>query len=210
LHRIVDVFIDESGDLGFQRELSSNFLVICATATVESYKFARITKKAHKKMKVKGKGAIEFKFNKSNESLRNHFLDKFNGTESWIAWGAINKFSTNEELRLDHERLYNTLCGKVIADLLKHIHAKKLRIIFDKKGTKSCEETLNHYLTKIVESNHSGYFPPSLRISHLDSTKNEGLQVHDFVTGAIFQFVERGNDTYLKKIENKICSGKIY
>ena len=108
----LDVFIDESGDLGFTDGKSSRYLVIGATVISESYELGRLTKKARQRLKVTGKTSVEFKFNNSSDELRAYFLNGLAKTDCWIVWGAIEKRNTREDLKKRKDKLYHYICGR--------------------------------------------------------------------------------------------------
>jgi len=211
MRKHVDIFIDEAGDLGFESPRSSKYLIVGALATSEAQRLGRLTKKAHRKFKVSGKGAIEFKFNNSTDSTRRFFLEGVANVECWIVWGAIEKKNTRNSLKGKTDKLYNMLCGKVMVKVFQCTLADDIHLIVDRRSSKRTNrETFDHHVENILLSNHAGMFPPECRISHFDSRGNEGLQVHDFVVGAIFQKLERGNDSFLDVIKGKIQSGQVY
>ncbi len=209
----VDILLDESGDLGFSNPRSSRHLLICAMATPrpESLRFSRLTKKAHRQLKQRGKGAVEFKFNSSSERIRNYFLESVSKTDSWIVWGAVKKINARGSLRKSPGMLYNHVCGKVMADMFARTSAKAIHVLVDRRvGKRTSRDSFDHHVENIMLSNHTGAFPPEIRISHLDSRGSEALQVNDFVVGAVFQMVERGNLAYYDMIRNKVVSGKVF
>ena len=61
-----------------------------------------------------------------------------------------------------------------------------------------------------VERNYRGFFPPSVTVSHIDSAMSAGLQIADHVAGAAFLSLERGDPSYLRKIEGKISHEEVY
>lgn len=209
--RQIDIFLDECGDLGFNETRCSKYLIVGAMATSESELFSRLTKRAHRRFHVKGKGAIEFKFNNSSDYIRRYFLTGVGRTNSRIVWGAINKQQTPHRLRLDKNELYLRLCGMVLVDMARITPTKCMHITVDKRSNKRSDRDLfNEYVEALLLENHAGYFPPNLRITHLDSWKSEGLQVHDFVVGSIFQKIERECHSYYEMIEKQVESGRIY
>jgi hypothetical protein len=212
-HGHVDIFLDESGDLGFESPRSSRYLVIATMATPrpQASRFARLTKKAHRQLKLRGKGAVEFKFNNSSEKLRQYFLKGVSDTDCWIVWGAVEKKNANNSLRNRTDRLYNNVCGRVMAEMFSCTHAKTIHVVVDRRSSKRTNrENFDHHVENILLSNHAGLFPPDLRISHFDSRNSEGLQVNDFVVGAIFQKIERGIDTYYELIKGRVVSGQVF
>jgi hypothetical protein len=162
LLRQIDIFLDECGDLGFNETRCSKYLIVGAMATSESELFSRLTKRAHRRFHVKGKGAIEFKFNNSSDYIRRYFLTGVGKTNSRIVWGAINKQQTPHRLRLDKNELYLRLCGMVLVDMDRITPAKCMHIIVDKRSNKRSDRDLfNEYVEALLSENHASY---SLRI----------------------------------------------
>ena len=62
----------------------------------------------------------------------------------------------------------------------------------------------------MVSLHHSGYFAPVLEISHFHSMVCEGLQVVDFVVGAVFKSLERADGSYLGVIGKNILHGELW
>lgn len=65
-------------------------------------------------------------------------------------------------------------------------------------------------LANEVETHHFGHFPPTVEVSLVDSKRSEGLQVVDYIAGAVFQSVERGKSSYLRIIERRVVHGEVY
>jgi len=204
VHRqIVDVYVDESEHLGLSSPTSSRHLVVGATATTESEKLARLTKRARRKLGVRGKSVHEFK--RSSDWLRTQFLSGVSKSNSQIVWGSIDKRLVSGQFEDDQERLLMYLYGKVLSRMFDSIRARTLNVIFDRRTEKLFRpESLDSFVEHVLLTRHGGYFAPELRIRHIDSRKSECLQVNDFVVGAIFQMVERTNDSYYRIIGDKV------
>jgi hypothetical protein len=209
LYDHVDIYLDESGDLGFN-PTGSKYFVVGVMATTDTTRLNRLVKRGNRKFGMKEKGSIEFKFNKSRETVRQYFLKGIADTNSWIVWKAIQKENANADLRLKKDKLYHYVCGSALEDIFRRTHAKEIHVILDRRQSKrTLRNDLDRYIeAKFLES-HAGYFSPKLTISHFDSTKCESLQVHDFAVGSIFQGLERHNQDYTNVIKEKIVSGSV-
>jgi len=207
LHPLVEVYIDESGDLGFSSH-SSRFFILEAMISPSKVNFERIVKKANDKLKIAGKCKAEVKFNNSNDIIRHFYIDKFCDTDCQVVWYAIEKSQVNAELKLKKDKLYNFLCGKVMSSVLDSVHTKKLNVIIDKRpGGRAERNDFDRYITYIIDTQYMGMFPPELKLSHFDSRNNAGLRVNDFIAGSIFQYLERCDDQYYSKIKHKVITG---
>lgn len=209
MHDLVEVYLDESGDLGFSPN-SSRYLVIAATVATSKVNFDRIVKKGNEKLKIKGKSRAEVKFNNSDDWMRHFYIDRFCDTSCHVHWCAIEKSDTKEHLIRCKDKLYNYMCGKLMASIFGSYNAHKFNMIVDKRaGGRAERNDFDRYMNTILEHEHMGNFLPELRLSHYDSFNNPGLRVHDFVVGSIFQHLERRNDEYYGKIKHMVDWGKM-
>jgi hypothetical protein len=90
-------------------------------------------------------------------------------------------------------------------------HTKSIHLVVDRLSPRpNVNRSLAMRLVREVETHHAGHFPPTVNVSLLDSSGSEGLQVADYVAGAVFQSVERGESSYLRMIEGRVVHGEIY
>jgi hypothetical protein len=116
LYDHVDVYLDESGDLGFSGRSPEHFVIV-ALATAEPYKLVRIVRKAHRKFSLVDGAGSEFKFNRSRGPLRRFLLDGIVKTDSWLVWGSIAKSRIPPRLRSDKEELWQHVAARTVAEL---------------------------------------------------------------------------------------------
>lgn len=210
MYRHVDVYLDESGDLGSSSR-GSKYIVVAALATIESHEFKRIVRTARKRLRSEGGRTIEFKFNKSSEKLRMRFLEDIAGTHSWIAWCGLEKSKMSPGLRSEKERLLHIMSGSVVSEIARRTHTRSMSVIVDKRWTKEKQRNdFSRHIERMVSLHHSGYFAPALEVSHFDSMVCEGLQVVDFVAGAVFKSLERADGSYLGIIGKKLLHGELW
>lgn len=201
----VDVFIDESGDLGFSNG-GSKYFVIAAMVTTDAVKMERFVKKMNRKYDQKEKGGVEFKFNLSKEALRIKFVQAIGSMDCSIYWRAVTKSNVQEPLRMKKDKLYHYMCGQVLADVFKHTYSESFTVTFDRRSSKkSVRNDLDRYVEQQMFSHHTGMFPPKLTVSHFISSNCPCLQVQDYVVGSVFQSLERDNDNYIREFQSKVC-----
>jgi len=153
----------------------------------------------------------EIKFAKSNESIRRFFLDEVAKSDCTIACGAIDKSQVPASMRLKQRELYNDLCGKALSELFRRTSARNIYVALDRRSSKKRErDVLDSHIARVLHENHAGVFQPTLHVGHYDSMNCDCLQVQDFVTGAMFQRVERTDSKYADVISEKIASFKTY
>jgi hypothetical protein len=210
LYGHVDVYLDESGDLGFS-DRSSKHLVVVALATAAPHTLARIVRRAHRKFSLDDGSGGEFKFNRSREPLRRFFLESMAETDSWIVWGSATKSGASRRSLRDGGSLWGYVASRTVSEMSRATHAKSIHLVVDRFSPRpNANRSLAIRLVNEVEAHHAGHFPPKVKVSLVDSRMSEGLQVADHVAGAVFQSVERGESSYLRMIERTVVRGEVY
>ena len=172
---------------------------------------SRIVRKAYRRYGLKGEDLAEFKFNRSGESVRRLFLEGIARTNSIVDWYGIRKSSLPIGLRSEKDEVWQLVAAKTVSDLVSRVHAKRLHIVIDRRSLKaSVRGALTRRLEREGSLCYAGYFPPAVRVTHLDSQHCDGLKVADHVAGAVFQCVERGDDHYLELIRNNVIHGGLF
>jgi hypothetical protein len=208
MHRTIHMFVDESGDLGLSLS-SSKHLVVAALATAEPRLLARIARRSRRRYGLEGVG--ELKFNKDGDRLRRAVLESIGDTDSFIAWGAVIKANAPRDLKGDPNGLYQYLVRRTVSDLSMTIHAKRVRVLIDRRSTEpTVRRALEGRIASDVAMNHAGYLPPAVVVGHMDSVNSEGLQIADYVAGAVFQRLEREDGSYLRPIVDRVVRGRTY
>jgi hypothetical protein len=208
MHRHVELYLDESGDLGFSSRSPEHFVIV-ALATAEPHKLVRTVRKAHRKFSLVDGAGPEFKFNRGREPLRRFLLDGVVKTNSWFAWGSIEKSRVPPWRRSDKEGLWQHAAARTVAELSRSTHTRVTHIHVDRRTlTRIVRDRLSERLRWEVERNHGGHFPPRVTVSHIDSATSAGLQIADHIAGAVFLSLERGDSSYLRRTEGKcVCGG---
>ena len=210
MHKHVEIYLDESGDLGFS-DRSSKHLVIVTLATAAPHTLSRIVRKAHRRFSLDDGSGAEFKFNRSREPLRRFFLECIAETDSWIVWGSATKSGASQRSLGDGDSLWGYVVSRTVSEMSRATHTKSIHLVVDRLSPRpNVNRSLAMRLVKEVETHHAGHFPPTVNVSLLDSSRSEGLQVADYVAGAVFQSVERGESSYLRMIERRVVHGEIY
>ncbi len=210
MYNCVNIYLDESGDLGFNLTNSSKNLVMAAMATADDRDLSRLPKRVRRKLNISGMDK-EIKFSNSSSIIRDYFLEHINVSECWIVWGAVNKRKMENKFGRDRRALYNYLCSKVLCDMFKSVHSKNINLFIDRSPMKPGQrDELDRLIHEVLKENHSGNFQPKLIVRHLDSLNCQCLQTLDFIVGSIYQSVEHSNDRYVDQISEKIIGGQLY
>lgn len=197
------IFLDESVELGFSK-LSTKFftitLLLCGIQ--EEQKLQRVIKKIRQKvLKKKIKNSPEIKWHNSNNYLRIKILNRLAEINFEIFTIILDKSKVYDYLRDKKHKLYNYLSNLIITECSL---GESFELIVDKsKNKRSLRDDFDSYirLKKKCEN---------LIIKHEDSKSNGGLQVLDFISGAIFNKYEFKNLDYYNLIKEKIVTEKVF
>lgn len=220
----VDVYVDESGDLGFTSN-SSKCFTIGYVFTVNKRPFAekktvsRTLKNVNMKNKNHKHKINEFKFSNDSEYARTQFLSKIKEMDIVIGAISISKLSVKEELKGDPNYLYNYLVGDTIIDILVNEYFKtfdpynRISFVIDRSLSKRAINAFNDYCerkTSFKSWERSKDMENNIYIKHENSQNVEMLQVADYVAGAIQQKFERGNSKYYDIFKHKIKHKRLW
>jgi len=211
------VFVDESGDLGFDKH-SSKFFVVSFVMVINtpSTRLEVLIKRALKNINITKKhrwSISEFKFSKDTDKTKRKFLKKINSYNVKIGAVAISKDSVKQHLQREPSLLYNYL---VVDFLMRTIVDEYLvtsdpynRIIFiiDRSLSAKNRRHFNEYAeekAKFLTNQRNWNMDVIVTIRHEDSEREKLLQVADYVAGSIFHKLERNNPAYYEIIKEKI------
>ena len=209
MHRHVEVYLDESGDLG-QSARSSRHVVAAALSVSDPVGLRRLVRKANRRFGPARGHLSELKFNEASESLRRFVLEGIGCTDARIAWAAACKPLLSYPMRVDKGWLVTYLSACVVSGISTTCSARAVSVVVDRRRIK--EKTRYEFDRRIIAAitgSHAGFFPPSVGVTHMDSQMSEGLQAADFVAGAVFQRLERGRSHYLDIVTPRVVSGRM-
>ena len=199
------IFIDESGDLGFT-EKSTKYYVIASVETRDPRQFSRMFKKVRRSMGKKKKDIKEFKFSKTNVNTKIKILRNIAELDIEFSAVVLKKETVYPHLQEKKQILHNYLTGFIV-ELIPFMGSRDFEIIVDKFLSKGADrENFDSYLQKHVgyECQKYGLIPPrSMVIRHESSHACAGLQVADFIAGALFTKYERNDSKFYEIIEPK-------
>jgi len=203
------IFLDESGDLGFnfkKRKTSKIFVVTCLF-TENKRPIEKIVKKTHSELRKKYKrkfGILHCV--KEKPITRQRLLKRLNEKDCIIMTIYLNKKKVYTKLKDEKQVLYNYVTNI----LLDRIYSKKVIVIPIKdkveliasrrETNKFLNENFENYLNRQVENRHKTDIKISIKIP----SEEKILQAVDFVSWAIFRKYEYGDDSYYNIIKNKI------
>ncbi len=202
-------FVDESGDLGPPCGRGSDYLVVSVLSVQDPMRLARISRKARRAIGGIGR-ASELKFNSSSDRVRKVVLKKVAEIDCAIAWCAIDKRSFPLDSRADKGYAYRTAVVRALRPIASGVMCQQVQVIIDKRNEKWHSRSGTPMAVKdLFALSTPGIFPPEVRVGFLDSQRVPGIQITDFVSGAVFQMLERGRPEFYRLIEHMVTEGTV-
>jgi hypothetical protein len=196
------IYLDESGDLGFDfskvkttRKFVIAALVCFSQAAERDFKKAirRTLKKKVNRSKNKSRWVGELKGTGTSLEVKEYFFRQVR-CQDWAAYALVlNKARVKEALRtkLGKKKLYNFLARFLIEKLPIRQAAVNVRLVIDRSKNRDEISDFNQY----VENHLQAILPlnTGLTIEHLTSHERAGLQAVDLFCWGIARKYERGD-----------------
>ena len=201
------IFLDESGDLGFDftKKHTSQFFVITFLFVENKRLLEKVIKKTHGELKKKyKKPAGVLHCFKEKPVTRQRLLRRLSEKECIVMVVYLNKRRVYTKLQNEKQVLYNYVANI----LLDRIYSKKLipvegvvELIASRRETnKFLNENFKDYLNFQVQNKHKGNMRITIKTPH----EEKGLQAVDFISWAIYRKYECRDDSYYNLIKNRI------
>lgn len=211
------LFLDESGDLGFDfvnKKPSKFFTVtILAMSSRDSEKeiAAGIKKTLRRKLnhrKNRQRIVYELKGSQTTIAIKTYFYDQVRNTKFGIYSITLNKKKVYQDLTVQKDRTYNWIARQVIDQIPFPKAAGTVQLIIDRSKSKPEIKEFNGY----IKNQLKGILPPStpLYIEHYKSHESPGLQAADLFCWGVFQKYERSNLEWYGLYRDKILFDQIY
>lgn len=202
------IFLDESGDLGFnfQKKGTSKFFIV-TFLFVEGSKnpIEKIIKKTHSELKNRVKRRIGV-LHAVNERpvTRQRLLKRLAEKDCTMMAIYLNKRKVFTKLKDEKQVLYNYVTNI----LLDRIYTKKvvsadkeIELIASRRETnKFLNDNFKDYINQQIKDNYKG----AIKIFIKTPAEEKSLQAVDFISWSIFRKHENGDDSYYNIIKNKI------
>ena len=205
------IFLDESGDLGFDftKEGTTHYFTV-TLLVVKDEQQSKLIKRAVKrtlKSKIlrKRKKDPQYKELKGSHTsllVKKYFLKQLKDCSFGIYTIALEKKRVFRDLKRVPERLYNYLARKVIDQLPFHEELLRVTLVIDKSKGKRQVKEFNRYLKGQIQ----GVISPKiiLEIDHSLSHAEKGLQAVDMFCWGIFRKYEFNDDIWYGFFVDKI------
>jgi len=138
-----------------------------------------------------------------------------------IGYAAILwKNRVSDRLKNSKTPLYNYLCYQVIRWLANRRRGHVCDVVLDRSKYGFAETDINQYVEsdgyKMVVTEWGGQLVlvPShlnVKLQHKDSGEDAGLQIADFVAGAVYHYWKNGkNDKYMRHFKRRVCGEYLF
>ena len=195
------IFIDESGDPGFQIHRGSSPVFVIALVIfddeLEAEKCAVALKDFRRRLKFPD--TVEFKFHKSRHIIKKGFLETATSFKFRVrAIIAKKEKILSLKLKTDKETFFNYLVRMVLQNHNDTIKMAKLK--FDRRGEKLLRNQLRIYLSRELDNKNNKIFK---NLKFVDSKENILIQLADMVAGAIASAYKLKDKRYLEILKNR-------
>jgi len=203
------IFMDESGDLGFnfKKKKTSKYFVITCLFALNKRPLERIVKNIFKSFTKK-----EIKFHqgslhcyKETAKIKNRVLAKLSELENVsVLLIYLNKKKVYTKLQDEKHVLYNyvsnILLDRICSKQLIPLKDKVNLIVSRRETNKFLNLNFHSYLKTQILNNHKINIDLELKRPY----EEKSLQIVDFASWAIFRNIEHGDKTYYEIIKDKI------
>ena len=201
------IFLDESGDLGFnfKKKKTSKVFTITCLFVENKRSIEKIIRKTHSELKKKYKRRFGILHAvKEKPITRQRLLKRLSEKDCAIMTIYLNKKRVYTKLQNEKQVLYNY----VVNILLDRIYTKKLLplsktilpIASRRETNKFLNQNFKNYLNNQIVNRHK----VNVRVVIKTPYEEKSLQAADFTSWAIFRKYEYGDDSYYNLIKNKI------
>lgn len=211
----LEVFIDESGDLGFTRE-ATKFFVVSFLYIRNTPPFRDEVRWLYLKLRKRHRYFIdELHFSESNDTVRRKVLQLICKTDE-CNFGIIvvdkDRIHYNSSFYQDPHGIFRyVIVNNVMNTMIPKLeYRENLSIILDRRIPsaqrvlfKDYAELKGYYISK-KEGKKDIFYRYRLTVSHRNSKKDPCLQAADFLAGAEFQRFERQDYRYHNIIDSKM------
>ena len=198
------IYLDESGDLGFNRQSSKHY-VIAVLATHDPKTIENALKKYRKKIRKapskKNRKLGEFKFNKAPDNVKIDILGIISSKNVELGYVHVEKAHVYPELREKINEFYAYMCRILLDKFLLESSDLKIDLIVDRQFNKKHRENFDKYLGWKITEILDGL--KVLDIAHRDSRQEPCLQAVDFVCGAVYRCYNQHDPKYFEMVKNK-------
>lgn len=209
---MVYLYLDESGDLGFDfvtKNPSRYFTVaiLVMKGAENNRKIIKAVKKTvHRKLGTQKRN--ELKGAKDSIAIKTYFFRQVEDVPFEIYSLTLNKRRVYNDLTEKKDRLYNFMARKVLDAVSFDDADTRIELIIDKSKNKQEIREFNDYILRQLKGRIDPRIP--LEIYHYSSIENLGLQAVDLFSWGIFRKYEMQDREWFNVFKEKIKYDDVY
>lgn len=190
------IYVDESGDLGPIERGGTRHFAVSALATDDPVSISRIPRRTRRRLQIRGTYG-ELKFNSSSARVRRHVLEQIAAEDCVVSWCALRKSSHLFSRAIGMGTAFHLSLGRALLPIAASTTSTEVHVTLDKRNEAWFRKMdVETSVKDFISGPHRGHFPPEVRICFRESHNDGCLQAADFISGAVFQMVEREDSTY--------------
>jgi len=202
------IFLDESGDLGFdfkKRGTSKLFVITCLLVPANKNVVEKIVKKTHAELSTKLKRRIgELHSVQEKPITRQRLLKRLCAKDITIMTIYLNKKKVYTRMQDEKSVLYNyvanILLDRIYSKHIVPVDEEVVLVASRRETNKFLNENFKDYLGRQIKNNHRG----NLEVIIRTPAEEKCLQAVDFVSWAIFRKYEFNDASFYDLIKSKI------
>jgi len=213
MNNFLVVYLDESGDLGFNFANPKTpryfviTLLVCENTEAKKIIEKAVIKTQKNKIKTKKSYTYELKGSSTHIDVKHYFYKQLSGVNHWHVYSIVlDKKSMQSKFQEipPQERIYNFLAKEVLKAIDFTGLSKKLLLVVDQRQGKSMPTTLN--FNEYVSLHLSSMLPLNVNynISHEQSHINQGLQAVDLFSWGIYRSYEKGDNEWFDSYKDRV------
>jgi hypothetical protein len=196
------ILLDESGDLGFSFDKgSSRYFVMTAIITDNKRQLEKIVRTVRSKLDSKHRKFDTLHAHRDEHITRQRLLRKLGKTECQIIAVVLNKKKVYRDAKTRKSTIYNDVTRFLINRIFeKHPWVSDVwpSIIASRREMNVfLNKEFKHRVTEDLKVGHRN----DIEISIATPANEKSLQIVDYVSWAVYQSLEKGDDDYLKIIK---------
>jgi hypothetical protein len=205
------LYIDESGDLGFDflAKTPSEYFTITVLAVQGVENNRSLINAVKKTLKRKlPKEQAEMKGVKDSKEVKMYFYKQVSVIPFEIYSVTLNKRCVYDSLAKQKDRVYNFITRTVLDKIPFEDALPRIQLIIDKSKSKEEIVEFNEYIIHHIKGRIDPLVP--LEIYHFPSNENFGLQAVDSFSWGIFRKYEKKDFEWFNVFKEKIIDDTVY
>ena len=205
------IFLDESGDLGFELSkpgTSQHFvitLLLIATQDAQRGIEKAIERTIRNKIRKGKKGKIvtlELKGTNTSLEVKQYFYRQVTEFDFALYTIILPKQHMDDSWATEQERLYNDIARRILEQLPLHVTTDRVMLMLDKRKSQADQRALNQYLSLRLRERLPRNIP--LEIFSVSSDESRGIQAVDLFCWGIYRKYEVSDLTWYHAFAPKI------